>query len=85
MNATAEALASLLINIQRESGGAEAKIQNEINSLRALSTLTSVDAMREGIDQSTVRLVEYVSQLRKEKESIVVQLRNEINVLHQAD
>ena len=32
MNATAEALASLLINIQRESGGAEAKIQSDLSA-----------------------------------------------------
>ena len=84
MNATAEALSSLLMNIQGEGGSAEGSLQNEISHLHTLTSLTSLGAMREGINRSTVRLVECVSQLRKEKESIIVQLRDEINVLHQA-
>jgi GGDEF domain-containing protein len=84
LNSSSEALGGLLSSMQVGPGDTEHLLQQQIAALEAASRLTTVEAMREVVSRTTTQLVGCAESLRREKDAIIFQLRNEIQTLQKS-
>jgi GGDEF domain-containing protein len=84
LGAASDSLRTLLATFQRDDTDVEKRLGTEITHLRSLQQVGSLDVVREGLKRSTVRLGECAEELRREKDTVITQLKSEIQTLQQS-
>lgn len=82
--ATTAALEQMLATLQCGDSDGEAQIKNEINRLESLRSLNDLNEMRAALEERVSSLAACVERLKREKDLVVAQLRDEIRILHTA-
>jgi GGDEF domain-containing protein len=67
-----------------QDGGSEHRLQDEISRLQSAMHFNSLMEIRAGVRRSLESLSGCVEQLRREKDSVIAQLKDEIRTLHRA-
>jgi GGDEF domain-containing protein len=82
LSATVRALDEALTSAGNEiPGGAETALKNEIQQLRALSTVSDLTALLAGIRKCAANLESCLEAFRAERQRLVTQLKDEIRTL----
>lgn len=82
LSITAQTLNEMMQAVQE--GGSENRLQDEINRLQSAVHSNSLIEIRTGVQRSLESLSGCVEQLRREKDSVIAQLKDEIRTLHRA-
>ena len=84
LNDTARALQEMAETLHGQDSGAQSRLKKAIGDLRGLSTLNNLEEVRAGLRHSETTFTECMEQLRREKEGVIAQLRDEIRALQKS-
>ncbi len=77
----ARALSELVSSITSNNDDHEKLLENELEGLAQLAVMADAAELRQGLQQTTARLTEYVKRIRADNRFVVAQLRDEIRTL----
>ena len=77
----AEALRSMGAQLTESSGAVAGGIDHQIRTLRHLTAIDNLPAVRSGLERAVTGLEQQVRELRAENERIVAQMRDEVRTL----
>ena len=78
---TSQALRDVLSTLAQREGGNAADVEREIGELESLLKLPDAQAMREGLQKGLSRLRVEFENVRREKDSMIATLRDELRTL----
>src|SRR5258708_7109145 len=79
-----EALNEILLSIEGGGAHSEGCLKEEIGRLRSIADSSDLAEIRSRVEQSAASLQKHAEQLRREKDAVIAQLKDEIRVLHKA-
>ena len=82
LNQTAEALNNLLQTMQCSESPTEDRVKAELGALRAAVASDDIGYIRTRVADSVAIIAQCLEQLRREKEAVILQLKDEIRTLH---
>jgi hypothetical protein len=79
---TTAALHEMLVAFQSDDSDIQRQMKDEITRLQSIEEITSIDAMRLAVQRSAAAFAACAVQLKREKDIVIAQLRDEIRTLH---
>lgn len=79
---TAEALNSVLQAVEDGGAGTEDRLKQELENLRSVRESNDLSDLKRRLGQSISAITRYLEQLRREKDAVIAQLKDEIRSLH---
>ncbi len=78
------ALNEILLSIEDGDAHSEDHLKEEIGRLRSIANSSNLAEVRSRVEQSAASLEKHAEQLRREKNAVIAQLKDEIRALHKA-